>query len=197
MDPPPAYDTVVQPCRNPYIASRQQQQPQHDVTAPLLRSTFDPVTITVRENGSAGQTATAPMPEGWMERDVSAVDWDVFVGQVAGVKDSSSEGSGAVGVLVGEWNAWFFAPRGCLVVLGGGGREADDGDGDDEAEVTCGGGKGFYTVTDGRVGFTIGGAFVGFVGEKDEVGLKIGPVVLGVTQVRREEEERGVELQVV
>ncbi len=194
MDLPPAYESVVLPCQNPYIASRQQTQP--DMTTAnttMLRSTFDPASITVRGDAAAGgQTATAPRPEGWAARDVSAADWDVFAGQVAGVKDSRD--GCAVGALVGEWNAWFFAPRGCLVELPGvrlrGRRDdQDEEEEQEEDEAACGGGNGFYTARQGRLGFNIGGSFVGLVSDEGEVGLKVGGLVLGVTHVKQEEEQ--------
>ena len=200
--PPPSYEDILSPCPNPYIASREQAH-FNMAAGEMLCYPFDPTSITVQDNGTAGQTATSEMPEGWLARDVSRVDWDVFVGQVSSVKATA----GGVEMLVGEWNAWFFAPRRCLVVLDG--RSSSEGLNEDEVvttTTTCGGKELYsFVMTDGRCGVCIGGVFVGFIGEKNEVGFKIGGLTVGITTVERgdrlgmNEEERlvGVEMEAV
>jgi hypothetical protein len=67
------------------------------------------------------------------------------------------------------------------------GHVSTEGLNEDEVVVTTCGGKGMYSfvMTDGRCGVYIGGVFVGFIGDKNEVGFKIGALTFGVTTIER------------
>lgn len=141
---------------------------------------FDPAAITVRDNGTA---TSEMMPEPWAGAGCKQGGLGCVCGTGCGRQGYNGRsrgvgwGSGMSGALR-RGGVWFVLEDGHV---------STEGLNEDEVVVTTCGGKGMYSfvMTDGRCGVYIGGVFVGFIGDKNEVGFKIGALTFGVTTIER------------